>query len=468
MKLRHFGIGLLVLALAGAGGFVAYAYEPEIPPAERADADAFPPDLVRRGSDLAALGNCVVCHTAPGGKPFAGGLPLPTPFGTIYSTNITPEAETGIGRWSEAAFQRSMREGVDREGRHLYPAFPYDHFTLVSDEDNRALYAYLMTREPVAAQAPDNELPFPLNVRMTLAGWKLLFFRQGAYQPDEGKDETWNRGAYLAEGLGHCGACHTPRNLLGAERKGEAHFGGGEAEGWSAYALNGASPAPIPWDVESLTHYLHEGWEARHGVARGPMAPVNANLGTLPVEESRAIATYVVSLMGEPSAAKRRRAEALLAEDAAHAPGTLVSSAGSQTPPPDHDPADRGAAIYAAACATCHEAGRPLPYGGLRLDHSTALYGPTPANPINVILQGLPAPEGERGPIMPGFAGALDDRQIADLLAYMRRSFSDQPAWDDPSALIAEARARGAEGGQRSLDSSSDAPANPSKRETTW
>jgi mono/diheme cytochrome c family protein len=468
MKLRTVGTGIAVLAVVGLGGFAAYAWQPEIEAGVRPAAAGFAPELVREGEALAAVGNCVVCHTAPGGKPFAGGLGLPTPFGTIYATNITPDEDTGIGRWSEAAFQRSMREGVDREGRHLYPAFPYDHFTKVSDADNKALYAYLMTREAVAAKAPENELPFPMNVRMVLAGWKLLFFREGAYEPDPAKDDVWNRGAYLAEGLGHCSACHSPRNILGAEKGGEAHLSGGEAEGWTAYALNGASPAPIPWDVDSLTHYLHEGWEARHGVARGPMAPVNSNLGTLPESESRALATYIADRMGAPSPEKQARAKELLAETPAHAPGVLVQSAGGQTNPVAHDAGDRGAAIYAAACSTCHDAGRPLPYGGLRLDHSTALYGPSPSNPINVILQGLPAPEGERGPIMPNFAGSLDDGQIADLLAYMRRTYSDQPAWEDPAGLIAEARARGAEGGQQALATGTDAPANPSKRETTW
>ncbi|KQQ86119.1 cytochrome c [Aureimonas sp. Leaf324] len=468
MKLRHAGLGLLAIIVVGAVGFTAYAWESEIAPVESASREGFEPALVKQGADLAAVGNCVVCHTAPGGKPFAGGLPLPTPFGTIYATNITPDPETGIGRWSEAAFTRSMREGVDREGRHLYPAFPYDHFTRVSDADNRALYAYLMTREPVIAEPPPNELPFPLNVRLVLAGWKLLFFREGTFEADPAEDDVWNRGAYLAEGLGHCSACHSPRNLLGAEKRGDDHLAGGESEGWTAYALNGASPAPIPWDVDSLTHYLHKGWEARHGVARGPMAPVNANLGTLPEAESRAIATYIVSLMGEPSPERRQRAEALTAEATTHSPGAVVPSAGSQSVPVAHDPSDRGAAIYAAACSTCHDAGRPLPYGGLRLDHSTAISGPTPANPINVVLNGIPAPEGERGPIMPGYAGALDDGQIADLLAYMRRTYSDKPPWDDPADLIAEARARGAENGQRSLDTGSAAPANPSKREPTW
>ncbi len=250
MKLRHLGIGLGLLVVVGAGGFVALAWRSEIadPTRRRAKHE---PRRGEAGAELAAVGNCVVCHTAPGGRPFAGGLALPTPFGTIYSTNITPDPETGIGRWSEAAFQRSMREGVDRQGRHLYPAFPYDHYTRVSDEDNRALYAYLMTREPVSAEPPANELPFPLNVRMVLAGWKLLFLREGAYEPDPAQSAEWNRGAYLAEGLGHCGACHSPRNAFGAVKTGEDHLAGGESEGWTAYALNHASPAPIPWDVDA-------------------------------------------------------------------------------------------------------------------------------------------------------------------------------------------------------------------------
>jgi mono/diheme cytochrome c family protein len=264
---------VLVLVLVG----VAYAWRSQIAPIDPPAAGSFDASLVDRGAALAAIGNCNVCHTNGGGEMFAGGLALPTPFGTIYSTNITPDPDTGIGRWSEAAFARAMREGVDREGHHLYPAFPYDHFTKVTDEDNRALYAYLMTRKPVRAETPPNELPFPINVRMVLAGWKLLFFKPGVYENDPAQSPEWNRGAYLAEGLGHCGACHTPRNLMGAEKKGDA-YAGGEAEGWNAYALNSASPAPAAWTVDSLTHYLSTGYEAQHGVARGPMAPVTANM----------------------------------------------------------------------------------------------------------------------------------------------------------------------------------------------
>src|SRR5688500_2049759 len=210
-------------------GLAAFAWRSEIPAEEVAEATQFDPALIEKGAQLAAVGNCIACHTVPGSKAFAGGLAVPTPFGTIYSTNITPDPETGIGRWSETAFIRAMREGVDREGNHLYPAFPYDHYTRVTDEDNSALYAYLMTREPVAATSPENELRFPLGFLPLLAGWKLLFFEEGVFQPNPEQSEEWNRGAYLAEGLGHCGSCHTPRNRLGALDE-DRHYAGGEAE----------------------------------------------------------------------------------------------------------------------------------------------------------------------------------------------------------------------------------------------
>ena len=228
-------------------------------------ASSFDPAIVRRGAELALIGDCKTCHTAPGGRVFAGGLAMPTPFGTIYSTNITPEPETGIGSWSEAAFKRAMREGVDRRGRKLYPAFPYDHFTLTTDDDIKALYAFFMTRDPVKVTAPANALPFPINVRLVLAGWKLLFLRERRLDPDPSRDEVWNRGRYLVEGLGHCGACHTPRNLMGAEEKSH-EFQGGEAEGWRAYALGAASQSPMPWNEAALDQYLSKGSHGRFRV----------------------------------------------------------------------------------------------------------------------------------------------------------------------------------------------------------
>jgi mono/diheme cytochrome c family protein len=207
----------VVLALA-MGGIVIAAHEPAIDPITPPQANIFAPDLVKRGAALAAIGNCDVCHTAPGGREFAGGRALPTPFGTIYTTNITPDEETGIGNWSEAAFVRAMRRGVRRDGAHLYPAFPYDQ----TDDDNKAIYAFLMTRTPVRARPAANELPFPLNIRAAMFAWNLLFLRSRPLVADRDHDATWNRGAYLVEGLGHCGACHTPRNFLAAEKSDRA------------------------------------------------------------------------------------------------------------------------------------------------------------------------------------------------------------------------------------------------------
>ena len=468
MRLIRFLGGALCLVVILGIAFVAFAWRSAIDPVEPPATASFEPALVERGASLAAIGNCSVCHTKEGGEILAGGLPLPTPFGTIYATNITPDPDTGIGRWSEEAFGRAMREGVDREGRHLYPAFPYDHFTRVTDDDNRALYAYLMTRKAVRAETPENELPFPINVRMVLASWKMLFFTPGVYKSDPAQTAEWNRGAYLAEGLGHCGGCHTPRNLLGAEKKSE-HYAGGEAEGWTAYALNAASPAPMPWTAESLNQYLTTGYETQHGVARGPMAPVTANMRLAAPDDAKAIATYIASVMGEPSAERKSRGEESLKQSSELNKGVQVQAAGAQTLPASVDMKDPGAAIYATACSTCHEAGRPVPYGGLPLRLSTAIHGPTPMNPINVILYGLPAPEGERGPIMPGFAGALTDQQIAQLLAYMRKTFSDKPEWKDIEPLVADIRAGHKDTDLRSLSSDGgSAPANPTKRETSW
>ena len=176
-----------------------------------------------------------------------------------------------------------MRSGVNREGQHLYPTFPYDHFTNVSDEDDRALYAFLMTRQPVRAPARENQLSFPFNQRFAIAGWKLLFLRHDTYQPDPRQSAEWNRGAYLVEGLAHCGACHTPRNALGAERN-SAQFAGGDVDNWHAYALNDQSHAPVPWDADALFAYLRDGWHPDHGTARGPMAEVVSNLSSVAVK----------------------------------------------------------------------------------------------------------------------------------------------------------------------------------------
>ena len=429
---------IIVLGLVLGIGFIALAWRSPIAPIARPDRQLFDQKIVKQGAELAAVGNCITCHTAQGSRPLAGGLAIPTPFGTIYSTNITPDEETGIGRWSEDAFRRALQEGVDRQGRHLYPAFPYDHFTLVTDTDVKALYAYFMTREPTSAAVPANELVFPLNIRMFVAGWKLLFFRQGRYQPDPAQSEDWNRGAYLVEGLAHCGACHTPRNALGAEKKNDA-FAGGDAEGWTAYALNKASPAPVPWDSSGLFPYLRDGWHAAHGIARGPMAEVIDNLASATEPDVRAITTYLAGIFGQPTEERRRAAQALIERAHTAGPGAKPASADTQTTGQSGSQA-KGAGIYQAACANCHESGRPLPFGGINLALSTGPSGPNARNVINVVLWGLPPAEGERSPIMPGFAGSLNDEQLTELLNYVRSHFSNKPPWSGIEKDIRDAK----------------------------
>jgi mono/diheme cytochrome c family protein len=376
-------------------------------PVESPAAASFDPGLVRKGGELAALGNCNTCHTAPGGKPYAGGRALKTPFGTLYGTNITPD-ETGIGGWSEAAFRRAMREGVDREGRHLYPAFPYEYYTRLTDEDIRALYAYLMTRAPVQAKTPPHELRFPYNLRPLLGAWKALYFR-----PDTRKNAQANRGAYLAEGLAHCGACHTPRSALGAEVK-DRPFAGGEAEGWHAPALNESNPAPAPWDAQQLFNYLRTGIEARHAIAAGPMEPVVRNLARVSEADVRAIAGYFAPLLRTNPREK-----------------TAVS-----------DPGGPGAAIYAGACGTCHDRGRGASSGsGLQLALATAVTVPTSRNLIRITLEGIPPPAGEPGRSMPGFAQALTDAQVKELMHYSRERFGGgAPPWNDVDEELRKAR----------------------------
>ena len=439
---------IAALAIGGAGAAFAVAWRPVLAAIDPPAPQSFATDLVKRGRELAAIGNCNDCHTVRGAKNFAGGLPVPTPFGAIFSSNITPDAETGIGRWSEAAFRRAMRSGVDREGRHLYPTFPYDHFTDVSDEDDRALYAYLMTREAVHAPARENQLSFPLNQRVVVAGWKLLFLHRGTYQPDATKSAEWNRGAYLVEGLAHCGACHTPRNALGAERA-SASFAGGEVDNWQAYALNAQSPSPVPWDAAALFAYLHRGWHPDHGTARGPMAEVVNNLSQVSKSDVRAMAIYMSDVFGPPPSDRKREAES--------APAKSGPAEATQTEP-------QGAAIYAAACATCHESGRPPPYGGINLGLSTTISGPDPRNLANIVLSGVRPVEGERSPIMPGFASSMSDAQIAALLNYLRSRFSHQPAWTNVEKTIEDARRTQTAFLQTSAGAH-NAPADPAQRD---
>ena len=295
---RVLAVAAASLVVFAAATVAFFAQRPEIPPATPPDRAGLDPELVERGATFALLGACETCHTAPGGAPFAGGRAIQTPFGTIHSTNLTPHPGTGIGTWSEAAFVRSMREGIDREGNLLYPAFPYTHFARTSDADLAALYAYLMVLDPVEATAPANALRFPASVRPFMAVWNLIYHDPAPFEPDPERSETWNRGAYLVEGLGHCGACHSARDALGGIAE-DGRYAGGAAEGWHAPALGPGSPAPIPWSDLAIVNYLLDGWDMDHGVVAGPMTPVVDHLYEISEDDAFAMAEYLLSLMPE-------------------------------------------------------------------------------------------------------------------------------------------------------------------------
>ncbi len=416
-------VALLAVAAASAG---ILAWKPSISAIPPPGRDSFAATEVVRGAALVALGDCAVCHTTTNGRPYAGGRGIATPFGTVYATNITPDPDTGIGRWSLAAFRRAMQDGVDRAGRHLYPVLPYPHFTRATDDDIAAMYAFLMTRTPLRQSAPPNALSFPFGWRPLLAGWNLLFLRPGVWRPDPAKDAVWNRGAYLVEAIGHCGACHTPHNLLGAEKAGRP-LAGGDAEGWYAPALQAGSPAPVAWSADALTTYLRTGFEAAHGAAAGPMEPVTRELEVLPDTDVRAIAVYIVSFMPPGPAPQSGAPRTDTAGPANANPGSVADLEAKP--------------IFEGACGACHAADAPMSHAGApSLALSTAINAPTSRGVVDVILHGLPWREGHAGPYMPAFAAALTGAQIAALTVYLRARYSDRPAWQDVNETVRAAR----------------------------
>jgi nicotinate dehydrogenase subunit B len=317
-----------------------------------------------------------------------------------------------------------MREGIHRDGRHLYPAFPYTHFAKASDADLQALYAYLMAQQPVHAVAPGNALRFPFNIRPLMAGWNTLFHQPETYQADPTKSDVWNRGAYLVEGLGHCAACHSPRNALGAERA-SAYLAGGFAEGWEAPALTSLSQAPIPWNEDELFAYLRTGESRYHGVAAGPMAPVVKELAALPDQDIRAMAIYLASFN---AAADKVAQDALVTQLET---ATAVSSA-----------AGAGARLYQGACAVCHEVGG-LPLFGSRpsLALNSNLHSATPDNLLQIILHGIAKPAFSDLGYMPAFKDSMNDAQIVELVSYLRKQFApEKPAWTDLPSTISRIR----------------------------
>lgn len=420
---RRILFSILIVGAFLFAAFLAFAHRPsvaEVPLPARAD---FAAGDIERGGALALIGNCSSCHTAPGGRPFAGGVPIATQFGTLYGSNITPDPATGIGHWSHAAFVRAMREGVARDGSHLYPAFPYDHFSRVTDGDLAALYAYLMTRMPARGGPPANRLIPPLGFRPLLAGWKLLFFRPAHFTVDPRHDAEWNRGAYLGEGLAHCGGCHSPRGALGDEER-DRPYAGGWAEGWYAPPLGAASPAVRAWTVERLHEYLRTGLSTTHAAAAGPMGEVAHNLSQVPDADVRAIATYYASLLAAAPAAR-------------HEPALVDAKPAATRAHPE------GAALFAGACASCHEPGAPMMVAGRPpLPLGTQFHEPTPRDMIQTLIHGVAPPVGARGPYMPGFSGTLTDAQIAQIAAYLQARYGTV-RWGDLDREVAKARKEG-------------------------
>jgi nicotinate dehydrogenase subunit B len=412
------GLGLSVAGLAGlaAGGLALLApIKPALPEITRPDPAAFSQSTIERGRLAAAAGACNICHIGADGTAFAGGRAFDTPFGTVIAANISPDVDTGIGAWSYPAFERAMREGVRRDGRHLYPVHPYISFAKADEADIQALYAYLMA-EPAAVHAvPETRLAFPYSIRGLMAGWNALYLKPTAVT-DATKSSAWNRGAYLVESLGHCSACHSERNAVGAELGGVAHLAGGVAEGWEAPAIRGAGKSPVGWTEDALYAYLRQGYSADHGAANGPMAEVVKSLQPLPDADIRAMAIYLADGVRDDDA-PARKSKAL---DAARNAETAAAIA---------EPA--GARLFEGACSACHAEGTPL--ASLALNSN--LHSDRPDNLMRIVLDGAEAPAALARTAtademevmsMPAFRQSLSDRQLADLAAYLRARFAPE------------------------------------------
>jgi mono/diheme cytochrome c family protein len=368
-------------------------------------------EMIARGKALTDVGDCASCHTADPAKPFAGGKRIDTPFGGIYSPNLTPDRDTGIGAWSDGEFYRALRNGVARDGSRYYPAFPYPNFTKLVRDDMLAIRAYLATLTPFRNASPPPELRWPLNYRVLMRGWNLLFFRPGIFQPDQLKSAEWNRGGYLVEGAAHCGACHTPKNIFGADKRGRS-YGGGLIDGWFAPRLDSAERSGLKsWSVDDIVEYLQSGRNGKNH-ADGPMADVIVNsTSKMRDADVRAMAVYLKDLP-------------------AGAPEPAVA------PPPQGD-MTAGKAIYARACIACHEAdgsGAPRIYPPL--PGNANLQSADPTSTLRITLDGAQTVTTPRAPntgSMPAYAKELSDQQIADVTNYIRNS------WGNAAPLVTAA-----------------------------
>jgi mono/diheme cytochrome c family protein len=381
--------------------------------AKPAQAQDKPNDTIARGEYLARAGDCVACHTAPEGSVFAGSRAMPTPFGTIYSTNITPDRETGIGKWSADDFYRTMHNGRFPDGGLIYPAMPFASYTKVTRADCDAIFAYLKSIPPVNQKNRPNDLRFPYDNRQLLLGWRTLFFTDGEYKNDPSKSAEWNRGAYLVEGLGHCSMCHSPINALGGTSESEAFRGGLiPMQNWYAPALTSNREAGLgDWSMKDIADLLKTGISMR-GVVYGPMAEVVHNsLQYLTDEDIRAMGVYLKSI-------------------AEHSPRTQPVS-----PLPSAESSllvSLGKTVYDARCASCHGAqgeGKPPNWPPLAGNQSIEME--SAVNPIRMVLNGgyPPSTAGNPKPYgMPPFAGLLSDDEVAAVVTYIRTSWGNRGA----------------------------------------
>jgi mono/diheme cytochrome c family protein len=378
---------------------------------------------IERGRYLAIAGDCASCHTVPGsGQPFAGGRPIETPFGVVVGANITPDPDTGIGAWSDELFVRALREGKGHDGQLLYPAMPYPYYTKVSESDALDIRAYLNTVKAVRNAVVSNKLPFPFDVRQGMAAWNALYFKSGEFKPDSAKSAEWNRGAYLVEGLGHCGACHTPKTPLGGDDRGRA-LQGYVLQGWFAPNITNDNERGLGgWSVADIVAYLKNGHNMTTA-STGIMAEeITLSSSHMTDADLTAIATYFKDQPGQTA-----------------------------SPPPPVSASDprmaAGGAIYVDECTACHGSdGKGVPYLFPSLAGSSNVRSADPTSLIRVLIEGARsvATAGEpTGPGMPSFAWKLSDDQAAAVLTYIRNSWgASAPAVD--AGQVAQARARAA------------------------
>ncbi|MGH8653584.1 MAG: c-type cytochrome [Gammaproteobacteria bacterium] len=378
-------------------------------------------DLITRGEYLARAADCFACHTAPGGKPLAGGLPFKLPFGTLYSTNITPDKETGIGDWSDGDFVKALHEGIGKDGEHLYSAFPYTAYTLMTRNDVLAIKAYLFSLESVHNTPPENDMVFPFNQRYLMWFWNLLFNPGQRFQPNIDQTPAWNRGAYLVEALGHCGECHTPRTLLQGLDAGEK-FAGAMIGGWKAYNITADAQSGVgAWSDDELAAYLSTGHAEGRGSAAGPMAEaLNDSLRFLTQDDIRAMVAYLRTV---PPI--RGKGELAVAQKP---PSTTTATVRTQGPHGSAgDDGGLGLRVFEGACASCHHwdgSGVQSPYAALT--GTRGVNDPAAINLTQVTLHGalLHSQQGEV--LMPPFGKGYSDAEIAAVVNYVSGRFGAQ------------------------------------------